>query len=312
VGHTRRAGDGRQALAAASKFEYVKQNTMSGYPSYRDYEPYGYIRRIPVYNSTILAVLLVVGVILTAIGDASHLPVYLFEYDAATFWQKAHVWTVVTYSFVEKPRFFFLFGVFLLFNFGTEVERYLGKKRFLLLIGLLFLVPTLVFSLWWKVGWPGDFYLKGPENLLVGIFVAFATFYPNVEYWGWVTMKWLAFAGIFLAAMSYLPSNDWAGLTSILVSCGTGFGYVRWRQQGSQLPSWVDIKRLFRPKPKFRVLPKPESTVEAQFTLQDEDEAVDSINPLLDKIAKSGIESLTAAEKAKLEKTARNLQKKDK
>jgi len=136
-------------------------------------------------------------------------------------------------------------------------------------------------------------------ELAIGFFVAFATLYPNVEFWGWITMKWLAFAGIVLSAMNYLPNRDWPGLSTLLGTCGVAFGYVRFLQHGGSVELPEGIKRLFRRKPKFKVVPR--------FSAGDD--VHESIDPLLDKISKSGISSLTAREREQLQRARKTLLK---
>ena len=60
-------------------------------------------------------------------------------------------------------------------------------------------------------------------------------------------------------------------------------------------------------RPKFRVLPAPT----ARSRRVEEPDEVESIDPLLDKIARSGMNSLTAKERARLEKAREALLKKD-
>jgi hypothetical protein len=62
----------------------------------------------------------------------------------------------------------------------------------------------------------------------------------------------------------------------------------------------------FKRRPKLRVLPSP-----ARSRGRDDEDAVDSIDPLLDKIAKTGIDSLTPKERARLEKAREALMKRE-
>ena len=60
--------------------------------------------------------------------------------------------------------------------------------------------------------------------------------------------------------------------------------------------------KVFSRRPKFRVVPKP----------KPEEDALTSMDPLLDKIAKRGISSLTAGERSALERAREALVKRDK
>lgn len=215
------------------------------------------------------------------------------------FWHGA-VWQVLTYWLVNPPNFFFVFSVVFFAWFGTDVERYIGRTRFFQLFAIIILTPPVVATLWWSFGIPSS--CAGMDNLAIGFFVAFATLYPNLEYWGWITMKWLAFAGIVLSSMNYLPDRDWVGLSFLLVSCGISFGCIRYIKTGASLPGLPGIfGRIFKRRPKFKVVPRETSP---------RDEVHESIDPLLDKISRHGLSSLTAREKAQLERARESLLKK--
>lgn len=266
--------------------------------SFNDYGPITWFRRVPVYLTTILIALLTLGMFATVFLATARADVSLFAFAPPDFWRRGWLWQLFTYPLINPPSFFFLFGLFFFYWFGTDVERYLGRSRYLKLFLLLLATPPLVSTLWWWSGISAGCY--GSINLTIGYFVAFATLYPNLEYWGWITMKWLAFAGIVLSSMNYLPGHDWPGLTDLLATCGASFGYIRFLQGGGSVEMPEGIKRIFRRRPKFRVVPREEM----------DDDPLDSIDPLLDKISKHGISSLTARERRQLERARENLLKK--
>ncbi|HEX8281228.1 MAG TPA: DUF6576 domain-containing protein, partial [Chthoniobacterales bacterium] len=61
----------------------------------------------------------------------------------------------------------------------------------------------------------------------------------------------------------------------------------------------------FQPKPKFKVVPKP-----AVRRVVEPQDVYESIDPLLEKISKSGINSLTASERRALDRARNQLLKK--
>jgi hypothetical protein len=67
------------------------------------------------------------------------------------------------------------------------------------------------------------------------------------------------------------------------------------------------LKSTLRPKPKFHVVSKPS----ARRVIEPEN-VHDSIDPVLDKISKSGIGSLTASERRALDRARARLLKKSK
>ena len=272
---------------------------MSEPSPYNDYKPITWLGRMPVYTAGVIAALLVVGMFATVFLETARVDIFAFAFIPSTFWHGA-LWQVLTYWLIAKPNFFFAFNVLFFAWFGTDVERYLGRSRFLQLFLISLLTPVVVSSLWYSAGL--ETVIAGSLMLSICFFVAFATLYPNLELWHWITMKWLAFAGIVLDCMNYLPNRDWAGLSALLAVCAASFAYVRFLQTGADFSVVTGgVGKIFRRKPKFKVVPREASPQEALH---------ESIDPLLDKIAKSGLSSLTAKEKAQLEQARKSLLRK--
>jgi membrane associated rhomboid family serine protease len=276
--------------------------------SFSDYEPLGRFGRLPVYVTTLIAALYVVGMLLTTMLGAAHFSVPGLAFSTETFFFRGWLWQPFTCTFLNGPDFFFLFGVFFFYSAGIEVERYLGRARFLKFYLLCLLVVPAVLGLWRLTGIiPGPY--GGMREITVAMFLAFATLYPNIEYWGWVPLKYFAFACFAIAALGYFPAGDWIGLSVLVGESALAFGFVRYLQHGGSL-EWPDLKeKLFGPRRNFTVLPDPPRT--ASSSLGGQHSAIDEIDPLLDKIAKSGLASLTRQERAQLEKARQALMNKD-
>ena len=143
-----------------------------------------------------------------------------------------------------------------------------------------------------------------------GLLIAFATLYPHTEAWGWIPFKWVAFACVACGSLMLLSRRDWAELSQLWATCAVGFAYMSYAKEQdfdeAESP-FARFGKLFERKPKFRVVPKPAN---ARRTVEEADE-IESIDPLLDKIARTGMASLTAKERARLEKAREALIKKD-
>ena len=272
--------------------------------------PLTWFGRAPVYATTILVVLDIIGVIATTLlSTARYQPGQIFGFNAQLFWREGHIWQFFTAPFVNRANFFYIFGLFFLYNFGVGVETYLGRRVFFRLLTVIWSAAALVPTLWWLTDGYGGY--GGMEDIVIGIFVAFATLYPNVEYWNWITMKWLAFAGITLKVMMYLPDHNWPALTSLLAICAAAFAYIRYERGHWTMPSFSH----FRAKPKFRVLPAPVAVkaraASHSIPIEEDEDPETEVDTLLDKIAKSGLASLTKTERAKLEQAREALLKRD-
>ena len=99
--------------------------------------------------------------------------------------------------------------------------------------------------------------------------------------------------------------RDWSGMAVLWVSIAATFLFVRMRGVGPQLDWWSDLTSRLQPKPKFHVVPRstPRRVVEPENVHE-------SIDPVLDKISKSGINSLTASERQALDRARNRLLKK--
>jgi len=136
------------------------------------------------------------------------------------------VWTFVTYMFVHGGFTHVLFNMLALFIFGTQVERYMGSREFLL---FYFVTGVLagVFSF-------GVFYFTAPYTPLLGasgaifaVELAFAVFYPDsiIYLWGILPLRApimvLGFTAIELFYSIFGLNQSVAHLTHL-----AGFGFA--------------------------------------------------------------------------------------
>ncbi len=275
---------------------------MFGVTTSDDYRPVAWIGRYPVRVTSILCGLFVLGMFVTTFAGNS---IWMYDVFALHYTSFVHgyLWQPLTAPLIQGANFFFLFNVLFFYWSGDQVEQLLGVKRYLQLLGLLLLVPVVIICACGLLGIPGMYYTS--YQLMVGMFIAFAAIYPDLQVFGWVDLKWLAFAGIVLASMAYLsPVRDWVNLTIVYAMCATAFGFVRYLQ--GRLPAArLSKPGWFRRKPKIYVVQKSTS----RRVVEPEDIS-SSIDPILDKISRSGIGSLTDAERSQLDRARKQLLKK--
>jgi len=283
---------------------------MFGVTTSDDYQPVTWVGRHPVHVTTLLVAvhtfLMVVACLLFAFKAAGILAWLIF--DNAQVVYLGHVWRIVTYALVHVPSSFgaiFMFAVemYMLFAFGRELERFFGRRAFVLFYGLLLLVPTLlltVFGFWVRLG------LAGSASLHFGIFLAFAAIYPDVEmFFIRIQMKWIALILVAIGFLAALANHDWASMLVLIATIITAVAFVRMRGAGMSLDWWSSLKSRLRPKPKFQVVTRdiPRRSVEPEGIHE-------SIDPVLEKISKHGINSLTASERRALDRARSQLLKK--
>ena len=274
---------------------------MFGVTTSDDYQPVTWVGRYPVRVTSIITALYVVGMFITVIALSARWDITPFAFQSRSFLHGS-IWQPLTCTLMQTASFLFLFNILFFYWAGTEVEKYLGIRRYLYLFGLLLLVPPIILIAWGARG--AQWSYLGSYEIAIGMFIAFATLYPNVELFGWVTLKWLAFAGLALVSMQYLPNHDWGYLSVLWVMCLASFCYIRFVQ--GRIPINLSLKRpSFRRRPKLTVVQRASS-----HRVVEPDDVHASIDPILDKIAKSGINSLTASERRALDRARNRLLKK--
>jgi len=271
---------------------------MNGYDSYSEYQPRGYINGYPVYTAYVIVGIYTISMIVAAVlgfaGSSSWFAPLIFDSGRVL---NGEVWRVFTYGLINKPSLSFVIDMYMLALFGREVERYFGHKIFLRFWVYLYLITPLLFTL---IGLRTPMRFWG-ETGAFAMFVAFATLYPNAVLMFNILAKWAAVVLVAISALIAMSQQDVIGLTSLFVTTGFAFAYVRAAQGRLTLPSL----KLPRRKPKLRVLPDllPPSS-------SGDPETVAEMDELLDKIAKSGLSSLSAKERAQLDAARENLLKK--
>ena len=277
--------------------------------SFNEDRPVTYFRGHPIYCATILTVAYAMGVLATflakALGSLDAL-ISLLAFDTAHSILGGQIWQIFTYSFVDLPSFFTIVGLLFLYVSAVEIEKYIGKARFLTLYGIIVLIPVVSLSvLAIFVNFPLRF--LGQTQIMIGLFIAFCTLYPGVQWGGFLTAKWVAIASLVLSSAIDLSSSDWISLGELWLISGFSFGYIRFLQRGGELPSF---RIALRRRPKLRVVQKPKSRSRpSNIVVVGNDTA--EIDHLLDKIAKHGLSSLTSQERAELERARAKLLEKD-
>jgi rhomboid family protein len=279
---------------------------MFGVTTSDDYRPVAWMGRYPLDVTTMLVGLhvaaAVFAAILVAIGQGAIL-VWL-QFDSAAVWYGAQVWRLFSYAFVHAPSglLWFAIEMYLLFVFGREVERFIGRRSYIGLYLVLLITPPVLLTVWglWQPS-----VLRGSQALHFGIFIAFATVYPRAEILLRIMAKWIALILAAVYTFQLLAYHAWSDLVVVWASIGAAFLFIEWTGAGPELAWWSALKERFAPRPKYRVVPKMRPTRTA-----DPEDVYGSIDPILDKISKFGIGSLTASERRQLDRERERLLKK--
>jgi membrane associated rhomboid family serine protease len=274
-----------------------------GGPS-EEHQPVTWWNGYPVYAAHFIVIVLVVTMMVTslamfgAFGDVL-MNALVFEPSLVL---RGQVWRIVTFGFINGPSIQFAIEMVMIVWFGREVERFLGRKKFLTVYATAFLITPVILT---AIG-PWMPLTLSPKTGALAVFVAFATLYPGVPVFFSVLARWAALILIGIYTMMALAYRDTVLLIWIWASCGTAFLMVRYHQ--GLLP--VPKLRLRKRQPKLRVLPDlPPKKAPIAAKPAKEAATMAEIDALLDKIAQSGIASLTPKERAKLDAAREGLLK---
>jgi membrane associated rhomboid family serine protease len=278
---------------------------MFGVTTSDDYRPVAWMGRYPVDVTTILVIAHVVAMIggcfLIAFGGTGIFA--WLQLDSMAVLRSYAVHQLITYAFVHAPSqiLWFAIEMYMLFVFGREVERFLGRKAFIALYAILVVGAGLLFTLW---GLSQRTAFAGSQYVHLGVFVAFATIYPRVELMFRILAKWAAAVLIAAATLQLLAYHVWWDLAVLWFSVGAAFMFVEMRGAGPELAWVAQFKNLFRPKPRLHVVQKSSTR-----RVVEPDDVYASVDPILEKISKSGIGSLTEGERRQLDRARKRLLK---
>lgn len=214
----------------------------------------------------------------------------------------AHFWSPVSYLFVHDGFISIIFNLLWLYWMGQLFEDYLGDDR---LVGIYLLggiagaiLFVAVFNL--VPGIYGISPISGASASIVAIIAATATLLPNSEIrlfiWP-VKLKWL----IVIYAIFDIINFRAFGFSVITAHIGAGlfaFSYIKQLQKGTD---WIKgITSLFKHRGPLKVASKNPLKQTSARPRQDE------VDAILDKISKTGYESLSKGEKEVLFRASKN------
>jgi len=195
--------------------------------------------------------------------------------------------------------------MYLLYSFGREVERFIGRASFgMLYVSLVVLGPCLMTAVGpWRYS-----VLEGSQTVNFAVFIAFCSIYPNVEIFFTFKAKWIAAVFLGIVSLQLLAGHALVELLVFWATSLAAFLFIKYLRGQIQVPL-RDYFRQRRSRRSLRSVPGPRPAPQKKLPAP-RDDVIESIDPLLDKIARHGIGSLTAREREKLEQARAELLKK--
>jgi membrane associated rhomboid family serine protease len=230
-----------------------------------------------------------------------------------------HPWTLLTYAFVHENFFHILFNMLNLYWFGQIIREYLGDRRLVglyvlgALAGAAFFLLAFnflpVFRLNLLAGQP----VIGASAAVTAIIVAAATLLPDYTFMlillGPVKIKWIAIV-VVLISLAGINGGNPGGEITHLGGALMGFSFIKQLKAGRDMgqpivASGEWLGRLFQRRPAaMKVTHRSPAAVGHSAAMASKGSAgttpPEEVDLILDKISRSGYESLSKDEKQKL------------
>jgi membrane associated rhomboid family serine protease len=273
---------------------------MSDFGYTDEHQPVTWYRGHPIYAAHMVVVGFVATMIATAVIMALKIaaPFAWLPFSSADV-LAGQVWRVVTYGLLNPPSLWFAVDMLMIVMFGRELERFFGRVKFLALYGCIYVIPPLVFT---AIGHWYPAQLVG-ETGAFALFIAFATLYPGAMMMFNIPAKWAALVLIGLFSLRALAYHAWDDAISIWANSLFAFVAIKYEKGELSLPRL----RLPGSRPKFKVITGGGGEPE----LSPRGATMAEVDALLDKIAQSGISSLTKQERARLDSARERLARRD-
>lgn len=225
-------------------------------------------------------------------------------------------WTLITYMFLHYNFIHILFNMLWLYWFGKIFLTYFDEKKLLGLYllgglsgGILYIIAYNVFPAFAASASSGM--LLGASASIIAIVIASAIQAPNLtvnlvlisSIFGPIKIIWIAIASLLIYFLG-ITGNNAGGNIAHLGGALWGFIYISQLKKGKDISAKFNefvynIRNAFHKKGKMRISYRRNSTQKMsdwEYNRKKHSEK-DNINIILDKIAKSGYDSLSKKEK---------------
>ncbi len=271
------------------------------------------VNRIIAINVAVFLVLAVVNVfsflLKSGVSTQSFTTYFTLPATLSAFIYKP--WSLISYMFLHDGFFHILFNMLWLFWMGNILHEYLGNKRvyqsyFLggIFGGIIYMLAYNIFPAFSEAKHVS--YALGASAGVLSVVVSVATLLPDYQirllFFGDVKLKWIALISVVLDLIS-IPNGNAGGHIAHLGGALFGFLFIKYLYTNTVFDKFFDkIGNLFSKKSKLKVHYKTTqngNSVNIKVSQQE-------VDLILDKISKSGYESLSKREKEILFKASKD------
>ena len=222
--------------------------------------------------------------------------------------RRGFLWQPVTYMFLHADFWHILINLLVLWFFGREVEYFIGAKHF---TRLYFFGGLAGAALWLAFNFNNNEQVLGASAAVLAGVIAFATLFPERQ----ITLllffvipvnlkaKYLALIAVAIDLVPVLTHRV-SSVAHIAHLGGALLGYIYIKSLGYGAPPrwlqwWQSAKETLRPRRRTPV----------ERPLSREEFIREQVDPILDKISREGMQSLTRRERKILESAKDLMQK---
>ena len=234
--------------------------------------------------------------VLQTLSNAEGLFFPLFGLVPRMVWSELMIWQPFTYLFFHGGIWHVLINMFVLWMFGSELERLWGKNHFLkfyFVTGVGSGLLTMLFSL------QSTTPIVGASGAVYGVLLAYGLTYPNrqIYLYGIIPIKSIWFV-IGIGMIAFMSSfNNISQVSHITHLSGMLIGYLMLKRPVEWRSLWFSIRKRTL---EYRVVQEEKKATHRQKIEQD-------IDIILDKINREGFDSLSQKEQDNLYKNSRSL-----
>lgn len=213
-------------------------------------------------------------------------------------WSQLKIWQPFTYMFFHGDIWHVLINMFVLWMFGSELERVWGKKNFLrfyFITGVGSGLGTMLFGLQSTIP------IVGASGAIYGVLLAYGVMFPNrtVYLYGIIPIKSIWFV-IGIGVIAFFSSfNNFTNISHLTHLFGMIIGYLYLKRPVHFRSLWFSV---FKKVLEYRIQNQEEKISRSVEIERD-------LNSILDKINREGFKSLTQEEEERLYKNSKNLSK---
>mgnify|MGYP001300339929 FL=1 len=213
-------------------------------------------------------------------------------------WSQLKIWQPITYMFFHGDIWHVLINMFVLWMFGSELERAWGKKNFLrfyFITGVGSGLGTMLFGLQSMVP------VVGASGAIYGVLLAYGVMFPNriVYLYGIIPIKSIWFV-IGIGVIAFFSSfNNFTNISHLTHLFGMIIGYIYLKRPVHFRTLWFSV---FKKVLEYKIQ-KQETKLSHSIEMERD------LNSILDKINREGFKSLTEEEEERLYKNSKTLSK---